>query len=89
MTRTITRIDPIQAGKVLGVLYAILGLLVLPFVVLSALFGEQGAAGLVLGLFFPILYGVMGFVGSIIGAALYNFVAARVGGIAIEVSQVE
>lgn len=33
---------------------------------------------------FPILYGIMGFVGGIIGAGLYNLVSKWVGGIKLE-----
>ena len=37
------------------------------------------------GLFIPVIYGVMGFVIGIIGAAIYYLVAGRIGGIEIEV----
>ena len=35
--------------------------------------------------FLPILYGLFGFVGGVIGAAVYNVVARVIGGIVIEV----
>ncbi len=37
--------------------------------------------------FFPILYGIIGFISAWIGAWLYNIVASKVGGIQIEVAQ--
>ncbi len=37
--------------------------------------------------FFPILYGLIGFISAWIGAWLYNLVASKVGGIQIEVAQ--
>ncbi len=45
------------------------------------------AAGIMFGkgLFIPVIYGVMGFVVGIIGAAIYNLVAGWIGGIEIEV----
>jgi hypothetical protein len=39
MKRTIKRIAPLQAGKMLGVLYACLGLIFLPFFALAGLAG--------------------------------------------------
>lgn len=39
MKRRLKRIEPIQAGKVLGVLYAAMGLIFIPFVVLAGVAG--------------------------------------------------
>jgi len=39
MKRRIKRIAPLQAGKMLGVLYGCLGLIFLPFIALAALLG--------------------------------------------------
>jgi hypothetical protein len=33
----------------------------------------------------PVIYGVMGFIGGVIGAAVYNLVARWIGGIELEV----
>ena len=38
-----------------------------------------------MGLFIPVIYGLMGFVVGIIGAAIYNLVAGWIGGIEVEV----
>jgi len=92
----IKRIDVISCGKVLGALYALLGLIVGALFSLSSLVGlaaaDQGADGNVPMLFsfgaiilFPVLYGLMGFIGGIIGAALYNVVASVVGGVKLDV----
>lgn len=84
----------LSAGKVMACLYALLGLIVGGFVSLFSLAGVaaggQNAAGA--SLFFgaaaivllPVMYGVMGFVGGIVMAALYNFVASLAGGIELE-----
>jgi hypothetical protein len=37
-------------------------------------------------IFFPIFYGAIGFIFALLGAWLYNIVAARVGGVEIEIS---
>lgn len=84
----------------LGALYACMGLIFLPFFAFGALAGafapssqSEAAphpaliAGIMFGfgIFMPIIYGVMGFVGGIIAAALYNLFAQWIGGIEIEV----
>ena len=94
---TIQRIDPGSLAKVLGVLYAVLGVI---GGVLFALMGAMGfgigripgAGGLGMGLgfgiaaivIFPICYAVLGFVGGWIVASLYNWIARTFGGIILE-----
>jgi hypothetical protein len=102
MKRTITRIAPLQAGKMMGVLYACMGLIFMPIFMLAAIGGAFAqhaqaqtasaapaavAAGVMfaVGLFMPVIYGVMGFILGIIGAAIYNLVARWIGGIEVEV----
>ena len=83
----IKRIDPFSAGKVAGVAYAFLGLLVALFVALlgsaigGGVMGNFGMAALIV---FPILYGVIGFIATALGAAIYNLVAGWVGGVRID-----
>jgi Transmembrane domain of unknown function (DUF3566) len=101
MKRRIKRIAPLQAGKMLGVLYAALGLIVIPFFALGALAGlfaqhtQSGSAAgpaaiatglmVMMAIFVPIIYGAMGFLLGVIGAAIYNLVAQWIGGIEVEV----
>lgn len=86
----------LSVGKVLGCLYALIGLIVGAFISFFALIGAAasaganrgGAAALVYGigaiLVVPILYGIGGFIGGIIMALLYNVVASVVGGVEVE-----
>lgn len=92
----VRKIDPISAGKVLGLVYLGLGLL---FGVLMALFTILGAAagggaeaaigGVIGGLFamvgIPLMYGAMGFLGGVLVAFLYNAAAGFVGGVEMEI----
>jgi hypothetical protein len=91
------RIGVLSAGKVLGILYAGMGLLIGAFFALISFAGgaipQQNAANgqlpffLVGGaalIFMPIFYGVMGFVSGIIMAALYNLVASMFGGLELD-----
>lgn len=91
------RVGPLSCAKMAGVLYAALGLIFGCFVSAAALFGVALGAGdepgtAVLGLLFgvgavvvmPIVYGLLGFVSALVGAALYNLVARVTGGIELE-----
>jgi len=93
------KIGVFSLGKVLGVLYAMFGLIAGVIISLFALVGgAAGAAssgeagqvlvGLLLGvgavIILPIFYGAIGFVGGIIAAALYNFTAGLVGGVELQ-----
>ncbi len=101
MTRRLTRIAPLPVGRIFGILYAALGLIFIPFFAIAGVMGAfagaseggGGAAGIVLGMIamavvIPIMYGVMGFVGGVICAALYNLIARWVGGIEFDVEDV-
>jgi len=74
-----------QTAKVLGVLYALMGLIFLPFLLLASLFSpKQAGFGVGFALALPILYGICGFIFTAIGCALYNWVAGMVGGIEVQ-----
>lgn len=89
----IHRVGPLSSAKIVGLLYAILGLVAgAIFSLVAALGGfghgrPDGAAslfGLGAVVVFPILYGLMGFVMSLILAWLYNGLAQLVGGVEID-----
>lgn len=100
MKKRLKRIAPVQAGLVLGIIYALFSLLVVPFFALFGLIvslaptvatGFPGpAAGLGIGFAIamtiaaPVMYGSMGFVTGALGALIYNLVARWVGGIELE-----
>jgi hypothetical protein len=94
----IKRVGPVSVAKNVGILYALLGLVVgLIFSLISLAGGfaasdESGfgaGVGAMLGvgavIAFPIFYACMGFIGALIGAALYNLAAGMVGGVEVEV----
>ena len=91
----IKRVGPVSCAKIAGTLYAVLGLVVGAIFSLIATvsgFSSQasgaGAVGTVIGagsiIFFPILYGGIGFVFTLLFAALYNVLAGAVGGIELD-----
>jgi hypothetical protein len=79
VTRTLKRIAPLKAGIMLGVTYALLGCIVLPFFLLATMFskgtgnGGMMALGAGFALFIPILYGCLGFIGGVITAFIYEW----------------
>jgi hypothetical protein len=92
----IKRIGPVSCAKITGTLYLILGLFFGAIVSLIALIGgfasdSSGAGGMgaIMGvgaiIVFPIMYGCIGFVATLIGAWLYNVLAGMVGGIEMDV----
>ena len=95
---TIRRIQPLPLAKIMGIGYGIMGLLFgVFFAIAFSGFGGlsqtqkpmPGWAAAIFGvaavIFMPILYGLMGFVGGLISALVYNLLAGRIGGIVLEV----
>ncbi len=85
MPHQIRRFGIGQTAKVMGVLYALMGLLVLPIFLVASAFAPRETGfrpGFVVAL--PIVYGVAGFILSAIACAVYNIVAGFVGGIEVE-----
>jgi hypothetical protein len=96
----VRRVGVLSVAKLQAVLYLIIGFLVGGMFALFSLFGAaagsmwgngNNAGPLVSALFgvgaivfFPILYGVLGFIGGLILGALYNLVAGMTGGVEIE-----
>jgi hypothetical protein len=87
MKKRISYVSPLQAGIVLALLYALISLVLVPFLILGALF-SHGGFGIVFIIFLPIIYGIAGFIGGIIGALVYNLVAKWTGGIEMVLTDV-
>ena len=99
----IRRVGVLSVGKMMGALYALLGLIAGAFFALFSLLGaavgmansesSDAFVGLIFGvgsvIFLPIFYGILGFVFGLITALLYNGVARLIGGIEIDVEQRE
>ena len=96
-TTRIKRIAPLQLGKVLAILYGLLGLVFIPFLLVFTLFGaaaggQHNPAGMALGIgmglgmviVLPLMYAFFGFIGGLLSGFIYNLVAGWVGGIEIE-----
>jgi hypothetical protein len=90
MAQQIRRIDPLSAAKVCAVLYGIMGLIFVPFILLIQTFAPNDPSmrgfGTGFAIMVPILYACIGFIFTLIAAALYNLIAGWVGGIEIELA---
>ncbi len=86
---TIKNVDGVSLGRISGALYAFIGLIAGSMITLVSLIGtlfmsvpaSATFAGLGAIIIFPIINGIMGFLLGFFGAALYNIVASRIGGI--------
>jgi hypothetical protein len=86
MRQQIVSLSVHQTARVLAVMYALMGLILLPILLVATMVGEDGPGiGLGLALFLPVLYGIFGYIFVAIGCWLYNLVASRLGGIELEV----
>jgi hypothetical protein len=100
MPKVIREIGVLSLGKVAGIVYACIGLLVGMIVAFVSLLGgfagmahDGGGAAGVIAMFlgagavfvFPVLYGVLGALLGMIVAAIYNVAARLVGGVEITI----
>lgn len=88
LVQRIRRFGVAQTAKVLGVIYALVGLVFAPIFILASVL-SPGKPGISVGfaLVLPIFYGLSGFIFSAVGAALYNLVATHVGGIEVQLEE--
>jgi len=94
--RKIKSVGVLSCAKIFGAMYACMGLLVIPIVLLGGLAtlfsgqGKQALGGIVfllIGIAAPLFYGAMGFLFGALTAWLYNIMAGWLGGIQIEIEE--
>jgi hypothetical protein len=83
MELRVVRIDPHQAGLVAAFVYAVLGLVAVPIVMLASLSSGQQTMGPGFLVALPILYGVAGYLGTALVCGLFNLAAGRLGGVTL------
>ena len=83
----------LSVGKIMGMIYACMGLIFAPLFLLIGLMGSAlgqqkspvaGIFSVGFAVLMPVIYGVMGFIIGMIGALLYNLFAGWVGGFELE-----
>ena len=70
-------------GLIMGIMYAIGG------VALSSVFPAIGGAGLAIAsiIILPIVYGIFGFIGGVIGALVFNGAVKIIGGLELDLEE--
>lgn len=76
----VRRFGILQMGKLLALIYGFFAVILLPTFLIAAITSPQSAPML----WMILLYPLGGFIGGIIGAALYNLASKLIGGIKIE-----
>jgi hypothetical protein len=104
MVTRLRHVAVVQLALVFAVLYALIGVIVAlvwwlvlsPIMMAGVKSGMGGAAGMgvltgmgfLAIIFFPIVYGIVGFIAGLIYAALYNLAARWTGGVEMTLEQV-
>jgi len=90
-------IDVLSCAKIYGIIHVAIGILIGLFLVVIGMIGLAAAPGQqkygMIGMFFfaamsPFVYGAIGFVVGALMALFYNWVAAAIGGVKIELEAV-
>ena len=100
MKHRVRKVGVLKAALIGGIAYALMALAFVPFAlfmmfVSAPMMNELGGAsgrewmmGPVFMLLAPLIYGVVGFVGTAIATAVYNLIAMMVGGLEIELEPI-
>ncbi len=72
-------------GAIFGIIYAFFFAFSIGFSTKSVLLGIAAFFGFLI--LIPVFYGVFGFLGGLLGGALYNWAAKKIGGIKIEIGE--
>jgi hypothetical protein len=99
MKKRLTNVNPVKLGITLAVIYGVMSLVfMVPFFLILSLVGAASARTGVQALpviftgvfviFLPIIYAVLGFIGGVIAAFIYNLVAKWTGGIEFTTEEV-
>ncbi len=101
MKKRLANVNPLKLGITLGIVYGIISLVVVvPLFLIVSLAGVASAAktngqalpvvfsGVFL-IFLPIIYAVLGFIGGVLAAFIYNLVAKWTGGVEFTTEEVQ
>ncbi|MDN4058955.1 hypothetical protein QPK31_12060 [Massilia sp. YIM B02769] len=80
MKKQVVSVSILQNAKVMAALYLVLSIPFTLLMIIPALMGQGAGVSVAMLILMPVLYTLMGFVFTLVGAWVYNVVAARVGG---------
>ncbi len=87
MKRQITSLTILQTGKIFAVLFTFMYVVMLPFLLIPMLAGGRIAVAPMIGML--VAYPIIGFIGGILMAVIYNLAAKWVGGLEVSVEDTE
>jgi hypothetical protein len=92
MKKQIVQVSVLQSAKVAAALYFVISIPMALLMLIPVMMGKEQSGGLTVFMliFMPVLYTLIGFIFTLIGAWVYNLVASKVGGFeytAVEVSE--
>lgn len=85
----ITKVNVLKVAFFMGTIYGILSAIIFLIVGLFGIAIQGEPVGLLLAILMPIIYAIMGFVGGLIMGFMYNIVSKWIGGIEVEVDEIE
>lgn len=81
MKKQIVQISAVQSAKVVAGIYLVTAIPACLIMALVSSLTNQAGVGLAMLVLMPLLYAALGFIVTVIGAAIYNLVAAKLGGL--------
>jgi hypothetical protein len=90
MKKQLIRISILQSSKIMTALYVLMGFIYTLIAIPMIVFGSSQIRVIgVVYLFMPIVLGIFGFVFFVIFAAIYNLLAGWLGGVEVEVRNMD
>ena len=90
MKKQLIRISVLQSSKIMTALYVLMGLIYtligIPMIILG---GAKLRTMGIIYLLMPVIMGIFGFIGFVVFAAIYNGLAKWIGGIEVEIKDVD
>jgi len=85
----IKKVNVLKLGFIFATIYGILSAIIFLFVGIFGIAIEGNPVGLLLMILMPFLYAFCGFIGGLIMGGMYNLVAKWIGGVEVEVEEIE
>jgi hypothetical protein len=85
----IKKINVLKLAFIMAIIYGVLSAIIFIIAGLFGLVVQSQSIGLVLSIIMPIIYAFAGFIGGLIMGSMYNLVSKWIGGIEVEVEEIE
>jgi hypothetical protein len=90
MKKQLIRISVLQSSKIMTAMYVVMGFIYTLIAIPMIIFGNPQIRVMgVIYFFMPVIMGILGFVFFVIFAAIYNLLAQWLGGVEVEVKDVD